>query len=116
MKERPISVTIIGWLFIVTGSLGLVYHATEFNRQRMFQDDVLWVSAVRMLAIVGGGFLLCGRNWARTLVVGWLAYHTLLSVYHSVPELLVHAALLAVVTWVLLRADASAYLRPKSTS
>jgi len=41
-----------------------VYHLAEF-KAHPFQNDILWVSLVRLLAIVGGVFMLRGHNWAR---------------------------------------------------
>ena len=103
--------TVIGWLFIVTGVVGLAYHATEFKLQRPFQYDLVWVGFVRLLAIVAGAFVLRGSAGARWLVLVWLAYHVVLSAFHSLSELVIHALLLAVVSWFLFRPAASAYFR-----
>lgn len=110
-RNRPLSVTLIGWLFVAAGVVGLVYHAGEFRSQGAFQYDLVWVSLVRLLAIVGGVFLLRGRNGARWLVTAWMAYHVVLSAFHSPFELVVHGLLLAVIAYVLFRSRASAYFR-----
>src|SRR5207302_5629461 len=99
MNTRPSSVTVIGWLFIVTGVVGLAYHATEFKPQNPFQYDLVWVGFVRFLAIVGGAFVLRGSAAARWLVIVWLGYHVVLSAFHSLSEVIVHALLLAVISW-----------------
>lgn len=114
MSTRPGPVTFIGVLFIATGILGLAYHATELDVRHLFQDDAAWVIVVRLLAIVGGAFVLRGSNWARWLLVAWAAYHVALSAFHSRSGLITHIVVLAVVSWVLFRPDASAYFRGAS--
>jgi hypothetical protein len=107
MKHRPLSVTIIGWLFIAAGALGFAYHVTELKRP--FEYDVLWVCFLRLLAILCGVFVLRGSNWARWLLVIWIAYHVALSVFHSWSGVLIHTLLLVVVAYFLFRPSASAY-------
>jgi hypothetical protein len=110
--RRPPSVTGVGLVFIAAGVIGLAYHAAEFN-PRAVEYDLVWVTLVRLIAVVGGAFVLQGRNWARWLLVVWTAYHVILSAYHSLSELVIHAILLAVVSWILLRPEASAYFRSR---
>jgi hypothetical protein len=116
VKRRPLSITIIGWLFLGTGTIGLVYHATEFKTQRPVEYDVIWVCIVRLLAILSGVFVLRGSNWARWLLLVWLAYHVILSAFHSLFELAVHGLLLAVIAYFLFRPQTSAYFRAASTA
>ena len=111
MHSRPLSVTVIGLLFIVAGAVGLAYHAKDLEVADPFKNDVVWVCLVRLLAIVFGVFTLRGRNWARWGLISWMAYHVLLSAYHSLREVLMHALLLAVFAWFLFRPVASAYFR-----
>jgi uncharacterized membrane protein len=114
MSKRPLSITIIGWIFILTGGIGLLYHLTELNLQHPFDDDVLWVCSVRVLAVVGGVFLLYGFNWARWLLVVWMGFHIIISAMHSPLQLLVHSLLFGVILFFLFRPRASAYFRAKS--
>jgi len=117
MRKRPHSITIIGWLFLVAGIVGLAYHATEFKAQRPFDYELVWVCFVRLLAILCGVFILRGSNWSRWLLVVWLGYHVVLSALHTPFELAVHGLLFAVILFFLFRAPASAYVRaqnPKS--
>lgn len=111
MSNRPRSITVISWIFIAAGAVGLSYHATEFKAQRAFEPDLLWVGFVRLLAILCGVFLLRGRNWARWALVVWLGYHVGLSLLHKPFELIVHGLLFAVVLYFLFRPQASAYFR-----
>jgi len=111
MNKRPLSITVISWLFVAVGAIGLAYHATEFKTGRPFQSDVLWVCLVRLLAILSGVFMLRGSNWARWLLVVWMVYHIILSAFHSLSELVMHLLLFSVVAWFLFRPQASAYFR-----
>ena len=115
MRKRPRSITIIAWLLIGAGTIGLVYHATEFKTERPFAYDVIWVGIVRLLAIISGIFMLRGSNWARWLLLVWLAYHVILSTFHSLFELAVHSLLLAVIAYFLFRPQASAYFLSANT-
>lgn len=109
MKRRPLSVTIIGWLFIVAGTVGLVYHATEFKTLYPFQYGVFWVCLVRLAGILCGVFVLRGKNWSRWLLLVWIAYHIALSAFHSLSSVIVHSLLLVVVAFFLFRREASDY-------
>jgi hypothetical protein len=111
MSKRPLSITIIGWLFIATGIVGIAYHATELKADRPFPYDVIWVCLVRLLAILCGAFVLRGSNWARWMLLVWIAYHVILSAFHSLSELIIHGLLFAVVIYFLFRPQASAYFR-----
>ena len=112
LNQRPHSVTAIGCLFMVAGLVGLAYHATQFKTLNPFQYDIALVCLVRLLAILAGIFVLLGRNWARLLLLVWLAYHVILSAFHSASALITHSVLLAVVAYFLFRPPASAYFRP----
>ena len=109
IKTRPLSITIISWLFITAGVIGLAYHSSEFNAQHPFEHEFGWVCLIRLIAIISGAFMLRGRNWARWLLLVWIAYHVVLSAFHSVMEFAVHGFLFAVVGYFLFRARASAY-------
>jgi hypothetical protein len=99
---------------VAAGAIGLAYHASEFKVDRPFQYDVVWVCFVRLLAILCGVFMLRGSNWARWLLLVWIAYHIILSAFHSLSELVMHTLLLGVVAYFLFRPGASAYFRAAS--
>ena len=61
--KRPIPVTILGCLFIVAGLVGLAYHLS----QRPLDRWVALISFIRVLAVLGGVFLLYR---ARSAVAG----------------------------------------------
>jgi len=116
MIKRPHTVTVIGCIFLVAGVIGLAYHITELNPQRPFESDAIWVLLVRLLAIVGGLFLLRGHDWARWLLLIWMAYHVILSAFHSMFELLMHTLLFAVIAYFFFRPHVSAYFRAARAS
>jgi hypothetical protein len=109
MTKRPLSVTVIGCLFVAVGAIGFAYHASEFNSQHPFEFVIVWALLVRLLAVLAGVFLTRGQNWARWLLLGWVAYHIILSAFHSVSQLVAHGLLFAVVAYVLFRPAASVY-------
>src|SRR5215813_6856723 len=109
MKKRPLSVTIIGWVFIAVGTIGFLYHANELRSAHPFRNDLVWVCLVRLIAIVSGFFLLRGHNWARWLVLIWMAYHVGLGVFHSWSDVITHSLILLVLAFFLLRPKVSLY-------
>jgi hypothetical protein len=116
MGKRPHSITVISWIFVAAGVVGLGYHATEFKARHPFDYDFLWVCFVRLLAILCGVFMLRGSNWARWLLVVWLGYHVALSALHTPFELVVHSLLFAAVLFFLFQARSSAYFRGATTT
>ena len=113
MKNRPISVTVVAWLFIAAGAIGFLYHISEFKTSPPLRYDLVWVCLVRVLAILCGWQLLSGRDWARWLALAWLAFHVALSTRHSASQTITHALLLAAVAYFLFRPGATAYFRPR---
>jgi hypothetical protein len=111
MNKRPISVSLISGIFLAAGLIGLAYHATEFKTRGPFQYEVVWVCLVRLLAIVCAVFMLRASNWARWLLMIWIAYHVVLSAFHSASELIIHGLLFVVVAYFLFRRSSSVYFR-----
>jgi hypothetical protein len=111
MNKRPLSITVIGWICVAVGTVALVYHLPEFDPQAPFQYELVLVWLIRCLLVLAGVFILRGSNWARWLLVVWMAYHVVLSAFHSVSEVVVHGVLFSVMAYVLFRPPASAYFR-----
>jgi len=109
--KRPLAVTLLGCLFIIAGIVGLIYH---LHSDRPLDQSVILISGVRSLAVIGGVFLLLGHNWARWLLLAWLAFHIFVSALHSYSEALAHLALLIVIGYILLRPPASDYFQRSS--
>jgi len=111
MHKRPLSITIISWIFILVGVVALAYHSTHPK-----EDNILWILFVRFLALVCGVCMLFRQNWARWLTAASLTYHAYLSVHHKISELIIHALLFIVIAFFLFRPSSSAYFRHVSLS
>ena len=116
MNKRPRSITIISWIFIAVGSIGLLIgllpSADITAAQRIAELKGHWfVYVSRMLAVLSGVFMLYGLNWARWLLVVWIGFHIIISALHSTLQLLIHSLIFAVILYFLFRPPASAYFR-----
>lgn len=104
--KRPVPVTLIGCLYILTGLAGAAAHLIGLHA---FESDVLWAVLVNIAALIGGVWMLRRQNWARWLAVAWMLFHVILSVFHSPRELIVHALFLATIAFFLFRPRSNAY-------
>ena len=111
MEKRPFQVTIIAWIFIATGILGLAAHLSDLKTLGSPPYENLWISLLRLVAIIGGAYMLVGKNWARWLCLAWMAFHVIIRAFDSVPKMFVHLALFSVFAYFLLRSQASTYFR-----
>ena len=107
--KRPLAVTIIAILLIVTGAGGLVAHLSDFSRSNPFQFDVIGVAMVRAMAIVCGAYLLLAKNWARWAAIAWISFHVVVSMFHSWGQTAVHVAIAAAFAYFLFRASGAQY-------
>jgi len=110
MPQRPRSITIISWLFIIFGSIALISGLVTTDLKSHW-----YIHLSRFLQIAAGVFMLCGRNWARWLVVAWIAFHIVISALHSALFLLMHVAIFFVILFFLFRRQASAYFLAPNT-
>jgi hypothetical protein len=115
MNKRPLSVIVIGCLYVATGAIGLAFHLIEFKPQHPFQYDIVWVCLVNLIAIVCGMYMLRGSNWARWFALAWIAFHVVLSGFHSRFEFVVHSLLCVAVAYFLFRPRATQYFRAART-
>ncbi len=106
-RKRPFAVTIVAWLYIAVGLIGFIAH---FRESMASWHEGIWIELTEVLALLGGVFLLRGRNWARWLAVAWIAFHVVLSVGQPGP-LAAHAALCALFAWILFRPESAQYFR-----
>ncbi|MBI3465333.1 MAG: hypothetical protein HY000_20085 [Planctomycetes bacterium] len=119
MGKRPRSITVISWIFIAVGCVALAAALLPFDAaaaqlaaEIKARHLELWFMLIaRVLAVVCGVFMLYGFNWARWLLVIWLAYHLVLGALHGPLGLFVHSVLTAVVAYYLFRPRASEYFR-----
>ena len=121
MNKRPPSVTLISWVFIALGVIPIVInllppigeaaaqHLAEARPQHPVQDVL--IAAVRLLAVLGGTFMLRGANWARWLLLAWVGFHIYVGFLHSVFAGLVHGGLFSVMAYCLFRLQVTDYFR-----
>ncbi len=95
----------LGWLFIAVGILSTIYHLLRGSLDRWTVPMLI----VGMIAIVAGFFLLRGARWARWLVLGWLAFHVVVSTLNSLSDAMPHIVLLLVIGYFLLGPPTSKY-------
>jgi hypothetical protein len=115
MNKPPLSVILISCLYLATGAIGLVSRLIQFKPQHPFDYSIVWISLVSLLAILSGAYMLRARNWARWLAMAWIAFHVVLSAFHSRLELVVHSLLCVVLGYFLFRPRANQYFRPTRT-
>jgi hypothetical protein len=115
VRKLPRSILVVGALFIAVGVLdvyrGLAPLLDRAGTPRLASDDVQ-VLAIGAAAIVGGGFLLRGRNWARWLLAAWMGLHVALSAAHP-SELAAHGAIFAVLLFFLFRPAVAPFFRQR---
>ncbi len=112
MNKRPISISIVACVYILTGAIGGAFHLTELKAQPEFPYDIVWVELVSLIAIVAGVYMLRSHNWARWLALAWIAFHVVLSAFRTLPQLAVHGLLCAIFAYFLFRPTATRYFRP----
>ncbi len=104
-RRPPISILVVSVLFLAVGCLD-VYRgvAPAFGGAGLagFGRDELLVGLIGVAALVGGGFLLAGRSWARWLLAAWMALHVLLSL-DSARLFLAHAVIFGLLAFLLFR-------------
>jgi hypothetical protein len=107
-RKRPLSVTLIAAIYLVVGAAGFVGH---FHASVASPRDGVWVELTELLAFLSGTFLLGGRNWARWLALGWIAFHVVLSAFETPARFAIHGVFLAVIAWILFRREVAPYFR-----
>lgn len=118
--KRPISITLISWLFIVGNGImllaGWMPPAQRLVELEQNPIESGAVHAVRILGIICGAFILRGGNWARWLAVAWLAFHVGISAFSPEKQAVVmHSILMALIVFLLFRPPANAYFRNAKT-
>jgi hypothetical protein len=114
MKARPLSVTIIGWLFMIFGSIALLsglLPLTGANTAQLIAEFKMhWmVHLSRVAQVVSGLFMLRGHNWARWLMVAWIVSHIVVGALHGWLQLLTHVLIFSVILFFLFRPRANQY-------
>lgn len=106
--RRPISIWVIACLYLAVGIAGFIAH---FQSLLAHQPDSIAIEVTELIAVVAGAFLLLGHNWARWLALAWILFHVILSFFHPIRELAIHAVLCALIAWGLFYSGANRYFR-----
>ena len=100
MNRRPLAIVIVAALYLLIGVLGFVYHFRELTSRA---PDAIGIEVTELLGAVAGVGLLLRQNWARWLALAWILFHVAISLFHPLPELLIHSALCVLIVWALMR-------------
>ncbi len=115
MRKPPLSIAIVAALFLAVGCLDLYRGlAPLFTWGRLHGDDAT-VLALGVAAVLGAAFLLLGHGWARWLLAAWMALHVAISIGHP-RELLMHAAIFALLLFILFRPAVREHFRGASST
>jgi hypothetical protein len=116
MKKLPLTVIVIGCLYVVVGVGAAVGHLAQYNPHAPFDYDIVWASLVNLMALVAGIFMLRAANWARWLAIVWMGVHVGLSVFHARLELVLHSLLFVVLVYFLFRPRVNKFFRGDATN
>lgn len=108
--KRPLSVTIVACVYLVTGIGGFAAHFNSLLARDAFPEGVS-IEATELSAAIAGVFLLRAQNWARWLALAWIGFHVVLS-FGNLPQLAIHCVFCAGITWALFHSRAGRYFRP----
>ena len=126
-RKRPLAVTIISFVYILTGAAGLflsipeivgetgLYMVPGFKMSHSAFFGMIGIALVRLIAIVVGVFMLRGANWARWLALAWMAFHVYVGALHGWQQALTHAAFLVVIAFFLLKKPEAEYFRSQGS-
>jgi hypothetical protein len=108
-RRRMPSIVAVGVLFLLLGILDVWRGiAPLFGTVTRLATDDMQVLAIGIAALVGGGFLLRGHNWARWLLAVWMLFHVAISVGQT-GKLIAHALIFGFLAFWLFRPGARLY-------
>jgi hypothetical protein len=105
--KRPFAVNFLGYLFIAVGIAALVYHLITGTRDVW----MIVIALFELVAVLAGVFLLKGRNWARWLLLAWVASHIYFGMLNSLSSGVPHLLLFIAVAYFLFTPPDSRYFR-----
>ena len=110
-RTRMWSVIVVAVIFLALGVLditrGLAPLFVSAPHWHMAADD-LEVLAIGIAAIVGGVYVIRGRNWARWLLAVWMVFHVAISIGQPKP-FVAHLAIFGFIAFLLFRPGASEF-------
>ena len=103
--KRPFAVGFLGWSFIFVGLAALLYHLIKGT----LDSWMIAIALFELVAVLAGIFLLRGRNWARWLLMAWVAIHVYIGAEHSLSAGVPHLLLFIAVAYFLFTPPDSKY-------
>jgi hypothetical protein len=110
--KRPIPIWIVAAVYLVVGVMGFVYH---FHELTAGHSDAIGIELTEMLAVVAGIGLILRQNWARWLALAWIVFHVVISLFHPLRELLIHAVVCILTAWLLFRPATARWFKGTSS-
>jgi len=110
MKKPPVSVLVVISVYLLVGVIGFVYH---FRELAAGHQDAIAIELTELTAVVAAVGLLKRKNWARWLALVWVVFHVVISLFHPLPELLIHTALCIAIAWLLFRPATASWFRER---
>ncbi len=108
-RKRPITITILGWLYIIVGAVGTTAHYADFRTHKPMVNEFVWITVLGAAAIASGAFMLRGQNWARWLALLWMVAHVAISALHLMRGLVIHSLMLVIIACLLFQREAREY-------
>jgi hypothetical protein len=112
MGKPPVAVVIVVAIYLLVGMMGFVYHFRELTAGH---QDAIAIELTELTAVVAGVGLVMRKNWARWLALVWVVFHVVISLFHPLSELLIHAALCILIAWLLFRPGTAQWFRRASS-
>lgn len=107
--QRPIAITAVSWLVIIAGIFGITRGFASARTPWPPEQDLIWVVVVDTIGIACGIFMLRRQNWARWLTLAWIGSHVAVVSFYMRKEILPHAIIFSMVTYLMFRTDVRAY-------
>lgn len=126
--KRPTSVTVIGWLLIVTSVISVV--TSYFSLDNPIAQELMAKNSLPLsvqyamlfggliITVIAGAAMLKGFVWGRTLYVVWSIIGLVVGLFTSPVKMAMipGAVALAVIVWFLYRPNAAAWFNPRRTA
>jgi hypothetical protein len=109
VSKRPPAVAGIAGLYVLVGLIACGGQLWPWITGHGWPADAGWILAIDGLALVLGGFLFLGHNWARWAAVAWLGGHVIGMALFSRSQLAVHVVLFALIAYALFRGESGRF-------
>ena len=95
-----------------------MFHLSDLRNPQLAPYELVFVSIVGLIAAVIGVYMLWGHNWARWLAMAWIAFHVVVSAFHSLTEFAMHGLIFALFVYALFQSESAKYFsrRPRNDS